>query len=165
MFKCKNLKVYSVSNFAFLTRYWQDVYNREIVSSLKYLLIFCLTIIVTNQRNIKEICINSARFCSDDFYVWKFHLNSVMWYLHLPPTEPVLASIDFCCVFFAWNWYLLQTIAMQWLSVRLNYFAVLEFYSIRAIFQIPTEPSWIKFRHDLDKNIAQNPSLHHLPLF
>ena len=32
-------------------------------------------------------------------------------------------------------------------------------------FWIPTRQSWIKFMHDFDENIGQNPSLHHLPLF
>ena len=118
-----NLRVYSDSNFAI-----SKTCNREIECLQKYLLIahftkhchrftFASFIVLSGGWTIQILHMvswvwlrrkrcqwkyaSNLCFCSGNFYISKFHLNSVMCHSHLSPTErwkPVPASRDSCFV-------------------------------------------------------------------
>ena len=117
--------------------------------------------LVENKEMSMNTCIKSARFCSDNFYVCKLHLKSVMYHPHLSPAErcePVSASKDFSCFLREINIYY-KTSKMRGLSVHLNSFAE-KFCSFRLkkILNQILDDAWLWWKYGIKSILSPLPT-------
>ena len=91
--------------------------------------------LIENKEMPMDICIKSACFSSDNFYVWKFYLNSVMCHplSFIQRKMRTSISVKSFLLSFVWSWHHIKPSTMGRLSGRLSSFAE-EFCSFRSIF-------------------------------
>lgn len=102
-------------NVVFLTNYYREIFNEEILCSQNYLLLplfarychkFSLGLNCRQTMQTLNKCfwfsweerIKFTYYCLDNCHVWKFHLRSLICYSRLSPTgkcEPLSMSKDF----------------------------------------------------------------------
>ena len=99
--------------------------------------------LVENKDMSINVCINTAHFCSGNFYVRKWHLNSDIWHSHLSHSwscEVASIKVKIFLLCFAWNSHLQKTINNA-LSARAFHFI---YNRVNRFFRFPQNNIWLK---------------------